>query len=1163
MSSEKLNRVVRVFISSTFRDMANEREELIKYVFPELQRRLSDRLVEFVPVDLRWGITTEEAERGDVLSICLDEIDRCHPYFICFLGNRYGWVPESLDVEALKQQFSIENYSGKSVTELEIEYGALNYSTAETFSSFYFRGHDFSNQVESELRGEAGYVAEPDESVQSLELLKGRIRQSGYKVHEDYQNIKSFGELVLEDMWKVFDLQFPEQDVPTAIQRLRQDHDEFSSSRIKTYIAKQGYYDSLNQFMESGDNSIVLLGESGSGKSSLLANWAEKFEQEHAGVRVLKHFVGVSADSTDYIFLLKRIMEEINEYLVLCSGSNEVALEEVPAAPEDVVAVFSSWLAKIEGQDQLLIVIDALNQLEDRDGALDLGWLPKHLPENLKLVVSTLEGPCLDELKRRDWSELVVEPMAHDEVAQFINLYLGQYGKKLDAMQVECISQAPQTKNPLYLKTLLDELRLFGVFELLNEKIEYYLASQAIDDLFAKVLARIEADYERDCPGLTRDVMSYVWGSRYGLLEPELLDLLGDGNSPLPHAYWSPLHLALEEALVNRGGMLTFSHEFFRIAVEKRYLDKTEDKQATHLWLANYFESVDGVVRRAIELPWQLAKVGEWDRLCKALSYPEFIAEIWNANSFEAKSYWSSIEGNTVNRLITAYEPVLKNPENHVESAWQISSLLMETGYMQDAEPLLQFLLGYYRENDDQANLSGVLSNYASILYSRRDYDAAMALYDEAYQICLEKDDKDGLQRTIGNQALVLQARADLNGAMALYKEKESICRELANVDGIQRAIGNQAVIHQQLGDFDAAMQLYKEKERICREIENPDELQIALGNQAGVLLELGDSEGALSLHKEAEQIGRALGSRDAIQRALANQAVVHMNRGEPDLALSQLSEAELICRETENIEPLQRIIGYQASIYIDKTDYEKVIEKSAEQETICRRLNNYEGLSVALDNQSIALRETKQFERAMSCRGEELELCRSLGDSASLIVSLSNLALLLIDLGEMDEAVAVLSETETLAREQGDKKMLRQAVSSHAAIFMQKNNMNNALQLLMEEEILCQKLNDKESLRLCINNQARVFYDMGKQKKSIAMYQKSEVLCRENDYEEGLALALGNRAIILVNSKSNKNLKLARPVLAEACQLAEKLNLESSLFHLTKVRNYVAGIVG
>ena len=86
-------RVVRIFLSSTFRDFGEERDLLVRRVFPLLRTKLQSRFVDLVDVDLRWGITEEEAEHGEVLPICLSEIDRARPFFIGFLGERYGWVP--------------------------------------------------------------------------------------------------------------------------------------------------------------------------------------------------------------------------------------------------------------------------------------------------------------------------------------------------------------------------------------------------------------------------------------------------------------------------------------------------------------------------------------------------------------------------------------------------------------------------------------------------------------------------------------------------------------------------------------------------------------------------------------------------------------------------------------------------------------------------------------------------------------------------------------------------------------------------------------------------------------------------------------------------------------------------------------------------------------
>ena len=50
------SRKVCVFLSSTFRDFAEERDLLVRKIFPELRRKCRARQAELVDVDLRWGI---------------------------------------------------------------------------------------------------------------------------------------------------------------------------------------------------------------------------------------------------------------------------------------------------------------------------------------------------------------------------------------------------------------------------------------------------------------------------------------------------------------------------------------------------------------------------------------------------------------------------------------------------------------------------------------------------------------------------------------------------------------------------------------------------------------------------------------------------------------------------------------------------------------------------------------------------------------------------------------------------------------------------------------------------------------------------------------------------------------------------------------------------
>jgi hypothetical protein len=52
-------KTIRVFISSTFRDMHAERDHLVTVVFPELRKRVEQLGLEFFDVDLRWGISED------------------------------------------------------------------------------------------------------------------------------------------------------------------------------------------------------------------------------------------------------------------------------------------------------------------------------------------------------------------------------------------------------------------------------------------------------------------------------------------------------------------------------------------------------------------------------------------------------------------------------------------------------------------------------------------------------------------------------------------------------------------------------------------------------------------------------------------------------------------------------------------------------------------------------------------------------------------------------------------------------------------------------------------------------------------------------------------------------------------------------------------------
>ena len=100
----------------------------------------------------------------------------------------------------------------------------------------------------------------------------------------------------------------------------------------------------------------------------------------------------------------------------------------------------------------------------------------------------------------RGWPTLTVDLLSVDERRELIPKYLKQYGKDLSPARTERLAMAAQTANPLYLRTLLEELRQWGDHNTLDGRIDHYLAAATPRELFDKVLERWEQDFERDRP---------------------------------------------------------------------------------------------------------------------------------------------------------------------------------------------------------------------------------------------------------------------------------------------------------------------------------------------------------------------------------------------------------------------------------------------------------------------------------------------------------------------------------------------------------------------------------------------------------------------------------------------------------------------------------------
>ena len=1079
------DRVVRVFISSTFRDMVEDRNELMSHVWPALRKICRERAVEFVEVDLRWGVTEEQSQRKETLRYCLAEIKCCRPFFIGLLGERYGWVPgqEVYSPALLDEEDWLKSEVAKhSVTELEILHGVLNDPDMAGRSFFYLRYPKYAQD-----HG-ADYLAEDDDMASRQTALKQQVKSvcqtKTIPLREDYADPRVLAALVLADLTAAIDTEFPPDQVPDVWAREDRDHEAYAKSRrTEFYVGRDAYFDHLNTFARDGDEGcgLTVRGESGGGKSALLANWVARWRQANPDDFIFQHYIGSSPISAVHLGLMRRLMVAIVRWCDEDGTKGSQEEEKIPAQAEEIVKVFPDYLnrltlhAKQKGV-RAVLMFDALNQLEDRGRGRLLAWLPHRLPGDLRLVVSTLPGDTLNALQPRSWPELTVEPLTAKERVQLISRYLSHFSQGLSDARASKIAGVAAASNPLYIKTLLDDLRATGAYDRLDAQITDYLQAADIPTLLGKILARYERDYERDRPGLVREALALLWAARRGLSEPELLEILKPAKQErLPAALWSPVRCALEDGLVDRDGVLAFAHEHLRIAVKNRYAVDADAARALHLRLADYFAERPVDARQADELPWLLHQAESRDRLRACLLDIERFLLIQKRDEDELRSYWVWLQeertmGKAYLEIFESWSGKADQNRDISYAANALAFFLENAAIHEEAEPLMRRALKIDEISfgENHPNVATHLNNLAQLLQATNRLAEAEPLMRRALKIYEKSfgENHPDVAIELNNLAQLLHATNRLAEAEPLMLRALKIDEKSfgENHPDVARDLNNLAQLLDATNRLDEAEPLMRRALKIDKKSfgENHPRVAIDLNNLAQLL----DATNRLD---EAEPLMR---------RALK---IDEKSFGEnhPDVArdLNNLAQLLKATNRLDEVEPLmlralkideQSFGENHPDVAIDLNNLAALFQATNrldEAEPLMRRAlkideksfgENHPRVATHLNNLAQLLQATNRLDEAEPLMRRALEIDeKSFGEKhPDVAIDLNNLAQLLQATNRLDEAEPLMRRALKINEQSFDE--------NHPNVARDLNNLAQLLQAtnrLDEAEPLSQRM--------------------------------------------------------------------------------------------------------
>jgi len=572
-----------------------------------------------------------------------------------------------------------ENYNlfHTSATEQEVRYALESqYKANNDNTLIYMRKFSDDNNEELIEKGDApeeklakfhNYLKESNASLLEVDSISTNTYEQLQNEYENEEELPPYLKEFCDKVYNEFKSKilheiesFTQQKSTLDIEL--EEQKSFLDSKSKVVLGRDKEIKEIKNFIQKSNEQYYLLyGESGSGKSSVMAKTiSELIDKDDnslvSGHKFIFRFIGTTAhtssprDTYEYIYWQIKGTKE---------KPNDIEYEDYKFYTQ-----FREALQEYTQNETLTIFIDAVDQFSVYDS---LSIFLDELPKNVKVVFSTLYNDGRKDEEYTNYFErlssiitnpkkLEIQSSKNEEILQN---WLEERGRTLTEDQYQLILNSAKNKTPLYLRlTFIISLEWKSTDNITKEAL-----GEAPQELIIKYFDNV-VDKHYVKRELLELVLGLISASKDGLSESELIDLLSREKEILalyerenssypkltrfPDFLFSKLYYHIQEVFTEKlidGEMLI--NPFHRIVgetIKEEYYEKSAI--SLHEKLANYFLILQDDIKvwdkryynvhMLSETPYQLFSAKDSKRLKEILFDLEFAGSVYDNHKQES-----------------------------------------------------------------------------------------------------------------------------------------------------------------------------------------------------------------------------------------------------------------------------------------------------------------------------------------------------------------------------------------------------------------------------------------------------------------------------------------------------------------------------------------------
>ncbi|XP_055384364.1 NACHT and WD repeat domain-containing protein 2 isoform X2 [Condylostylus longicornis] len=433
------------------------------------------------------------------------------------------------------------------------------------------------------------------------------------ETHEEYLN--HFIAHFYKNIVKLVDRAMRKEDSSAQGQIVTEilQHLHACNNSVKVFYGREESLERIQNYMlGDSDKPLVLYGEGGCGKTSMLAKSAALVAREwflgKKPINIIR-FLGTTPDSSTLTPTLISICQQISYNYML-------PFENIPDDLVPLTAHFKQLLTYASENQPLTLYLDSVDQLCGTQDANKVSWIPTRLPPNCKIIIScaneennptvSQEYHVLRKMIDVDENFIEVTALGEELAMNVIKMWMKTACRDLNNYQWRLVANAiSKCSLPIFVKLVFAEICRWRSY---TRPQETHLASNVMDSIMM-LFERIEKQHGRL---LVFHALAYITAAKSGLSENELEDLISLDDKVLDDVYqyhmppvrrippllWTRIRNDLPNYLSEREAdgvnVMNWYHRQFRDTAKERYFKNMNMAMYFHSMTADYYLGIWG-----------------------------------------------------------------------------------------------------------------------------------------------------------------------------------------------------------------------------------------------------------------------------------------------------------------------------------------------------------------------------------------------------------------------------------------------------------------------------------------------------------------------------------------------------------------------------------------